>query len=302
MCERLGLKVSALEEPWGRGVPLDRYLAVLESDHEREIRAVLVCHNETATGVTSDVAGVRRILDDLDHPALLFVDGVSSIASIDFRMDDWGVDCAVTGSQKGLMLPPGLGIVAVSPKARAAETRAGLSRCYFDFESMRTANIDGWFPYTPAVGLLYGLREALDMLFEEGLENVFERHHRLARGVRQAVRAWGLSLCAKEASWESDTVSAIVVPEDCDAQDVIRIAYRDYNLALGAGLMQLSGRVFRIGHLGDLNELMCLGAIAGVEMAMADAGIAVVAGSGVAAAQAFYRYASSEAAPREKVA
>jgi alanine-glyoxylate transaminase/serine-glyoxylate transaminase/serine-pyruvate transaminase len=274
-------------------VPQERYRGVLEADVEHAIRAVLVCHNETATGVTSDVAGVRALLDELEHPALLLVDGVSSIASIDFRMDEWGVDCAVTGSQKGLMLPAGLGIIAVSEKALEARRRAAFPRCYFDFEPMLQANADGWFPYTPALGLLYGLRESLDMLFEEGLENVFARHHRLAAGVRSAVRAWDLSLCAQASHWESDTVSAVVVPAERDARDVIRIADEVYQLSLGAGLMQLAGRVFRIGHLGDLNELMCLGALAGVEMAMRDAGIAVEPGSGVAAAQAVYREAAS---------
>jgi alanine-glyoxylate transaminase/serine-glyoxylate transaminase/serine-pyruvate transaminase len=289
MCQRLGLKVEGLDVEWGRGVPLERYAAVLEADTKREIRAVLACHNETATGVTSDVAGVRKILDSLDHPALLFADGVSSIASIDFRMDEWGVDCAVTGSQKGLMLPPGLGIVAASPKALEARKRAGSKRCYFDFEDMIQTNADGWFPYTPALSLLYGLRESLDMLFEEGLENVYARHHRLAEGVRRAVKAWGMKLCAKGPEWESDTVSAIEVPEAHDARKVIELASKTYNLSLGAGLMELAGRVFRIGHIGDLNDLMCLGALSGAEMAMRDAGIPVELGSGVAAAQAYYR-------------
>ena len=296
MCERLGLKTDALEVEWGEGVPLEQYRKVLERDEQHEIRAVLACHNETATGVTSNLAGVRKVLDDLNHPALLFVDGVSSIGSIDFRMDEWKVDCAVTGSQKGLMLPAGLGIVCVSPKALEARKRAGLRRCYFDFDDMRATNPDGWFPYTPALGLLHGLREALDMLFEEGLDNVFARHHRLAEGVRAAVRGWGMSLCAKGPEWESDTVSAVRVPEGHDAQKVIHNAYHTYNLSLGAGLMQLAGKVFRIGHLGDLNDLMCLGAISGVEMAMRDAGIPVQPGSGVAAAQESYRKAAAAAA------
>jgi alanine-glyoxylate transaminase/serine-glyoxylate transaminase/serine-pyruvate transaminase len=298
MCRRLGLKVEAESGVWGRGVPLERYRSVLEADSRHSIRAVLVCHNETATGVTSDVSQVRALLDELEHPALLFVDAVSSLASIDFRMDEWGIDCAVTGSQKGLMLPAGLGIVAVSEKALAARRRASLPRCYFDFDDMLQANEQGWFPYTPALGLLYGLRESLDMLFEEGLENVFARHRRLADGVRSAVRAWGLELCAQAPCWESDTVSAIVVPEAHDARDVIRIAAETYRLSLGAGLMQLAGRVFRIGHLGDLNELMCLGALAGAEMAMRDAGIPLEPGSGVAAAQAVYRDAASVASAR----
>jgi alanine-glyoxylate transaminase/serine-glyoxylate transaminase/serine-pyruvate transaminase len=295
MCRRLGLDVTVLDAAWGTGAPVERYAEVLKADTEKRIRAVLVCHNETATGVTSDVAGVRRALDDADHPALLYVDGVSSIASIDFQMDAWGVDLAVTGSQKGLMLPPGLGIVAVSRKALAARERAGLRRCYFDFDDMLRSNADGWFPYTPATGLLYGLREALDMLAEEGLDNVSARHHRLAEGVRRGVKAWGLSLCARDKGRASDTVSAIVVPGGHDAAKVIDIAYHRYNLALGAGLMQLAGKVFRIGHLGDLNELMCLAALSGAEMAMRDAGIPVVLGSGVAAAQAYYTDDDGEA-------
>jgi alanine-glyoxylate transaminase/serine-glyoxylate transaminase/serine-pyruvate transaminase len=217
------------------------------------------------------------------------VDGVSSIGSIDFRMDEWGVDCAVTGSQKGLMLPAGLGIVAVSPKAAALYESAKLPRCYFDFADMRKANATGYFPYTPALSLLYGLRESLAMIFEEGLENIFARHHRLAEGTRAAVKGWGLQLCAKEPRWYSDTVSAVMVPAGVNAAEVIDIAYRRYNLALGAGLARMSGKLFRIGHLGDLNELMLLGGLAGAEMAMRDAGIKITPGSGVAAAEESWR-------------
>jgi alanine-glyoxylate transaminase/serine-glyoxylate transaminase/serine-pyruvate transaminase len=293
MCQRLGLKVEGLDVEWGQGVPLERYKAILEADTRHEIKAVLACHNETSTGVTSDIAGVRNVLDSLGHPALLFVDGVSSIASIDFRMDEWGVDCAVAGSQKGFMLPAGLGILAVSEKALESRKRAEFNRCYFDFEDMIQTNADGWFPYTPGLSLLYGLRESLDMLFEEGIDNVHARHHRLAEGVRRAVDAWGMKLCAQGPEWQSDTVSAVVVPEGHDARKLIEIATTRYNLALGAGLMQLAGRVFRIGHLGDLNDLMCLGALSGVEMAMADAGIPLEPGKGVGAAQTYYRETAS---------
>ena len=289
MAQRLGLKVDILETEWGEGAPIERLHEALAADRAHEIKAVLFTHNETATGVTSDVGGMRKALDDARHPALLMVDGVSSIGSIDFRMDEWGVDCAVTGSQKGLMLPAGLGIVAVSPKAAALYESAKLPRCYFDFADMRKANATGYFPYTPALSLLYGLRESLAMIFEEGLENIFARHHRLAQGARAAVKGWGLELCAKEPRWYSDTVSAVMVPAGVNAAEVIDIAYRRYNLALGAGLARMSGKLFRIGHLGDLNELMLLGGLAGAEMAMRDVGIKVTPGSGVAAAEESWR-------------
>jgi alanine-glyoxylate transaminase / serine-glyoxylate transaminase / serine-pyruvate transaminase len=232
---------------------------------------------------------VRRALDAAKHPALLYVDGVSSIASIDFRFDEWGVDLAITGSQKGLMLPAGLGIVCASRRALAAMKDGNLRHAYFDIPDQMRANATGYFPYTPAVPMLYGLREALEIIDEEGLESVIARHHHLAGGARAAVEAWGLRLCAKEPKWHSDTVSAIMVPAGFNGANVIDVAYRRYNLALGAGLSQVAGKLFRIGHLGDLNELMLLGAIAGAEMAMRDTGIEVELGSGVAAAQAHFR-------------
>jgi alanine-glyoxylate transaminase/serine-glyoxylate transaminase/serine-pyruvate transaminase len=222
------------------------------------------------------------------------VDGVSSIASIDFRMDEWGVDLGVTGSQKGLMLPAGLGIVCASQKALSQSDQAKLPRCFFDFGDMRKANATGYFPYTPALSMLYGLKESLAILAEEGLENVFARHHRLAEGTRAAVKAWGLTLCAKAPKWYSDTVSAIMVPAGFNGADVIDVAYRRYDLALGAGLNKVAGKLFRIGHLGDLNELMLVSGIAGAEMAMRDVGIMVTPGSGVAAATEYWR---STAAP-----
>jgi len=289
LCQRHGLKVEALEVDWGEGVPVDRYAALLEADKAHEIKAVLVCHNETATGVTSDVAAVRKVLNHLKHPALLMVDGVSSIASIDFRMDEWGVDLAVSGSQKGFMLPTGLSIVGASQKALEAYKTAGCPRCFFDFGDMMKTNKDGFFPYTPATTLLRGLRASVDMLLAEGLDSVFARHHRLAEGVRKAVDAWGLRLCAAEPKWYSDTVSAICVPDGFNGNDVAKLAYLRYNLSLGLGLSKVAGRVFRIGHLGSLNDLMLLQALAGAEMAMRDLGIDVAAGSGVAAAQEYYR-------------
>jgi alanine-glyoxylate transaminase/serine-glyoxylate transaminase/serine-pyruvate transaminase len=290
MATRLGFEVETIDCEWGEGIPLERYLQALEADKGHKIKAVLATHNETATGVTSDIAGVRRALDAAKHPALLFVDAVSSLGSIDFRMDEWGVDVCVTGSQKGLMLPAGLGIVCVSEKALEMRAQAKSPRCYFDFGDMVKSNSTGYFPYTPPLPLMYGLRESLAMLEEEGLENVFRRHHHLASGVRAAVqRGWKLDLCARAPKWYSDTVSAILVPEGINGATVIEIAYKRYNLSLGAGLSKVAGKLFRIGHLGDLNEVMLLGAIAGAEMAMLDAGVQIAPGSGVAAAQQYWR-------------
>jgi alanine-glyoxylate transaminase/serine-glyoxylate transaminase/serine-pyruvate transaminase len=298
LAKRLGLRVDVLEVEWGEGAPVDRIQEILKADPQHEIKGVLIVHNETATGVTSDVGAVRRALDDTGHPALLYVDGVSSIASIDFRMDEWRVDVAVTGSQKGLMLPAGLGILCTSPKALAAREQAKCARAFFDLGDMIRANATGYFPYTPALLLLYGLREALDMLLEEGLENVFARHERLADGVRAAVRGWGLKVCARAPRWNSNSVTAIMMPEGASAADVIDIAFRRYNLALGAGLGKMAGKLFRIGHLGDLNELMLLGAIAGAEASMKDAGLPIALGSGVAAAAEHYRSTAAPLPPR----
>ncbi|HVO04297.1 MAG TPA: aminotransferase class V-fold PLP-dependent enzyme [Candidatus Cybelea sp.] len=284
LCQRHGLEVEIVDCDWGEGVPVERYADILAADRGHKIKAVLACHNETATGVTSDIAGVRAALNETRHPALLFVDGVSSIASIDFRMDEWGVDVAVCGSQKGFMLPAGLAILCVSQKALAAAKDAKLHRCYFDFADMIRTNNDGFFPYTPPLQLFRGLRAAVDLLLEEGLENVFARHHRLAEGVRRAVAAWNLKLCAKEKRWQSDTVSAILLPEGFDSNALIRHAYRRYGLSLGLGLARLNGKVFRIGHLGDLNELMVLSALGGAELALRDMGVPIKAGSGVGAA------------------
>jgi alanine-glyoxylate transaminase/serine-glyoxylate transaminase/serine-pyruvate transaminase len=295
MAQRLGFDVQVLEEEWGTGVKPEKIEEILRADKDHKIKAVTACHNETATGVTSDIAAVRKAIDAAGHPALLYVDTVSSLASLDFRQDEWGVDLAISGSQKGLMLPAGLSILSASPKAIAASKTAKSKRCYFDFEDQVKANATGYFPYTPPLPLLYGLREALKIINEEGLENIFARHHRLAGGVRAAVKAWGLQPCAKEPKWYSDTVTAIVVPPAFNAVEVISTAYSRYNLSLGAGLSQVAGKVFRIGHLGDLNELMLLGAIAGAELAMADVGIPVQLGSGVAAAQAHYRSAPAKA-------
>jgi alanine-glyoxylate transaminase/serine-glyoxylate transaminase/serine-pyruvate transaminase len=290
MCRRLGFEVEVLETEWGTGAPVERYQAALEADRAHSIKAVLVCQNETATGVTSDVAAIRKVLDAAKHPALLFVDAVSALASIDFRMDEWQVDVCVSGSQKGLMLPAGLGITCVSQKALAAAKVAKSRRCYFDYGDMVTTNASGYFPYTPSIPMLHGLRESLKMLAEEGLQNVLTRHSYLAGGVRAAVlEGWKLKLCATEPKWYSDTVSAVMVTEGINGADIITRAFKRYNLALGAGLARMAGRLFRIGHLGDCNELMLMGALAGCEMAMVDCGMKIAPGSGVAAAADYWR-------------
>ncbi len=296
MAERLGLAVDVIDVDWGHGAPADLFAEKLKADPA--IRAVFVTHNETATGVTSDVAAVRGALDAANHDALLFVDGVSSVGCIPFRFDAWGVDLCVTGSQKGLMMPAGLGILCVSEKALEARKTARLPRAYFHWDDMLKTNATGHFTYTPPTQLFHGLRAALDLIFAEGLEAVFARHRRLATGVRRGVHAWGMTLCARDESLWSDTVSAIVVPEGVDANQVIRIGYDRYRTSFGSGLARLSGRVFRIGHLGDLNEVMCLAALASAEMALADAGARIELGSGVAAAQAWYRDATAAHALR----
>jgi alanine-glyoxylate transaminase/serine-glyoxylate transaminase/serine-pyruvate transaminase len=300
MMQRLGLEVEVIECEWGEGAPEAEIGRILRADREHRIRGVMIVHNETATGVTSDLAAVRQAMDEARHPALLYADAVSSLGSIEFRMSEWRVDLAVTGSQKGLMLPAGLGIVCASPKALEAGKAATCARAFFSFGDMQRTNRDGYFPYTPALPLLYGLRASLDMLLDEGLENVFARHNRLASGVREAVAAWGLGICCKQPRWRSDTVTAVTLPPEVNGAHVIDVAFRRYNLALGAGLAKVAGKVFRIGHLGDLNELMLLGALAGTEMAMADVGVKLEPGSGVGAAQAYWR--RTDPVPKKRVA
>ncbi len=292
MCQRHGLDVEVIECPWGTGAPADQFQDILSADTEHKIKALLVTHNETATGVLSDIGAVRRAMDSAEHPALLFVDGVSSIASVPFKMDEWGVDIAVAGSQKGFMLATGMAVLAVSQKALGAMEQAKLPRTYFDFRDMLTANAKGGFPYTPPLNLIYGLRESLKMLFEEGLENVYARHHRLAEGVRQAVSAWGFwgfELCAKSPDLYSETVSAIFVPEGFDSNVLVEHAFNKYGISFGVGLGEMNGKAFRIGHLGSLTEVMVLSGIATIEMAMADLDYPITLGQGVAAAQEYYR-------------
>ncbi|GEP12315.1 hypothetical protein MGN01_41600 [Methylobacterium gnaphalii] len=293
------MAVEVVEAPWGAGVPVERFEEILKADKSHLIKAVLVTHNETATGVRSDIAAVRRALDAAGHSALLLVDGVSSIGCMDFRMDEWAVDVAVTGSQKGFMLPVGLAIVAFSRRAIAAIEQADLPRTFFDVRDMARSYANGAYPYTPAVGLLNGLKVSAEMLMAEGLENVFARHRRIASGVRAAVAAWGLELCAAEPSLYSETVSAIRTPSGFDANTIISHAAQKYDVAFGVSLGEVAGKLFRIGHLGSLTDVMMLSGLAAAEMAMADVGIPIRLGSGVAAAQDHYRAAHAD---RYKVA
>ncbi len=294
LCQRHGLDVQVIDCPWGTGAPADLFQAALAKDTSHDIRAVLVTHNETATGVLSDVGAVRHAMDAANHPAMLFVDCVSSLASVPFQFDTWGVDIAVSGSQKGFMLATGMAILCVSDKAQEAMASAKLHRTFFDFRDMMAANASGGFPYTPPLQLIYGMRESLKMLFEEGLDNVYARHHRLAEGVRRATDAWGLKLVAQSPDLYSDTVSAIYVPDGFDSNALTDHAFNAYGVSFGIGLGQLNGKAFRIGHLGSLTDVMVLSGLSAIEMAMADLNYPVSLGSGVAAAQEFYRSGSSD--------
>lgn len=295
LCQRHHLAVDVIEESWGAGAPADRFEDALRRDRSHRIKAVLVTHNETATGVRSDIAAVRRALDAAGHPALLLVDGVSSVACMDFRMEEWRVDIVVTGSQKGFMLPAGLAILALSPKAMRAVASAELPRSFFDIGDMARSYAGGGYPYTPPVGLLNGLKLSTELLLAEGLDNVFARHHRIASGVRAAVRAWGLPLCAQSEGLYSDTVSAILTPAGFDGSAIVAHAAGKYDVAFGVGLGELAGKCFRIGHLGLLSDVMALSGLATVEMCMADLGLPIRLGSGVAAAQGVYRGAAPAA-------
>ncbi len=289
MCQRHGLAVQIIDVPWGAGIPAARFQEILSADSGHGIRAVLATHNETATGVRSDIAAIGAAIRAADHPAMLFVDGVSSIGSMDFRMDEWGVDIAIAGSQKGFMLPAGLAIVGFSANAMAALETATLARTFFDIRDMAKGYAANAYPYTPAVGLLNGLKLSTQMLLDEGLDNVFARHHRLAEGVRRAIAAWDMALCAQSPDLYSDTVSAIVTPEGFDATSIVTRAAEKYGVAFGVGLGEVAGKVFRIGHLGSLTDVMALSGIATVEMCMVDLGLDIKLGAGVAAAQDYYR-------------
>ncbi len=294
LCQRHGLDVQVIDCPWGTGAPADLFQAALAKDTSHDIRAVLVTHNETATGVLSDIGAVRQAMDAANHPAMLFVDCVSSLASVPFEFDTWGVDIAVSGSQKGFMLATGMAILCVSGKAQEAMASAKLHRTFFDFRDMMAANASGGFPYTPPLQLIYGMRESLKMLFEEGLDNVYARHHRLAEGVRRATDAWGLKLVAQSPDLYSDTVSAIYAPDGFDSNALTDHAFNAYGVSFGIGLGQLNGKAFRIGHLGSLTDVMVLSGLSAIEMAMADLNYPISLGSGVAAAQEFYRSGSSD--------
>ena len=298
MAARLGLRVETLswmgtddqlpDAPgWRRGVHADLVEERLRKDTRHTIRAVCVVHNETSSGVTSDIAAVRRAIDAARHPALLLVDTISGLASADFRHDEWGVDVAVSGSQKGLMLPPGMGFNALSPRALEASKTAKLPRSFFGWDEIVTMNESGYWPYTPNTNLLYGLAEAIDMLLSEGLDQVFARHERWAAAVRAAVEAWGLPIQCAEPSAYSPVLTGVLMPPGVDADAVRRDILTRFDLSLGAGLSKLKGRMFRIGHLGFSNDLTLVATLAGCEMGLAQAGV-TLRGSGVQAAMAYF--------------
>jgi alanine-glyoxylate transaminase / serine-glyoxylate transaminase / serine-pyruvate transaminase len=291
MATKLGLEPEFIASDWRSGANPDAIEARLREDKAHTIKAVCVVHNETSTGCVSPVDAARKAIDAARHPALLLVDTISSLASIDYRHDEWGVDVTIAGSQKGLMLPPGLSFTAVSEKALKAAEKAKLPRLFFDWREMLGPNAQGFFPYTPSTNLLYGLREAIEMLHEEGLENVFARHDRHAEATRQAVRAWGLEIWCKDARHYSSSLTAVLVPEGHSADRLREAALAHFDISLGTGLTKLAGKVFRIGHLGDTNDLTIIGALAGVEMALALAEVPHRAG-GVQAAMAYFAQAA----------
>jgi alanine-glyoxylate transaminase/serine-glyoxylate transaminase/serine-pyruvate transaminase len=294
LAERLGLQVQWVPGDWRHGADPDAAAEILAADRERAIRAVMVVHNETSTGVTSRVPEIRAAIDAAEHPALLLVDTISSLGSIDYRHDDWGVDVTVGCSQKGLMLPPGLGLNAIGERALAASATARLPRAYWDWGPILQANEAGFWPYTPPTNLLYGLREALAMLLdEETLPAVFARHERHAEATRRAVRGWGLEVLAEDPRELSPALTAVLMSDGHDADDVRRIVLERYDMSLGTGLGRLAGRVFRIGHLGDFNDLMLAGTLCGVEMGLGAAGVPIARGGVSAALEAL----EAEAAP-----
>ena len=283
LAARLGLGVDFVPGDWRHGVDPVAVEAKLTEDRGWAFKAVAIVHNETSTGVTSRVAEIRRAIDRVGHPALFMVDTISSLASTDYRHDEWGVDVTVCCSQKGLMLPPGLGLNAISGKALAASKSARLPRSYWDWEAMLSTNKSGFFPYTPATNLLYGLRESLQMLMEEGLENVFARHDRLAEATRRAVRAWNLEVLCLNPQEYSSSVTAVRMPAGHDADAFRKLVLGKFNMSLGNGLGKLQGKIFRVGHLGDFNDLMLAGTLSGLEMGFALAGVPFAKGGVLAA-------------------
>lgn len=283
MARRLGLNVRFVEGDWRSGPTAAEVEKILTEDTARAIKAIGVVHNETATGIATSIAEVRKAMDRAGHPALLMVDAISSLGSMDFRHDEWGVDVTIAGSQKGLMLPPGLGLNAIGEKAMAANKTARLPRAYWDWQPMLAQNKIGFFPYTPATNLLYGLRESLTMLREEGLKSVFARHDRHAESTRRAVRAWGLEVVSRDPSQQSSTVTAVLMPAGHSADEFRKVVLERFNMSLGSGLGKVMDKVFRIGHLGDFNDLMLAGTLCGVEMGLDVAGVPHRSGGTVAA-------------------
>jgi alanine-glyoxylate transaminase/serine-glyoxylate transaminase/serine-pyruvate transaminase len=299
---RFGVNVDFIPGDWRRGADPAAIEARLVADKARAIKAVMVVHNETSTGSTSRIAEIRKAIDAAGHPALFMVDTISSLASVDYRHDEWQVDVTVSGSQKGLMLPPGLSFNAVSEKAMAASKTNKLPRSYWDWQEMVKINANGFFPYTPATNLLYGLREALAMLQEEGLDNVFSRHQRLAAATRAAVKAWGLEVLCENPAEQSPVLTAVMMPPSHDADRYRKITLEKYNISLGSGLGKVAGKIFRIGHLGECNELMLLGALSGVEMGLAAAGVPHRSGGVMAAMAALEARDDGNQAPVAAVA
>jgi alanine-glyoxylate transaminase/serine-glyoxylate transaminase/serine-pyruvate transaminase len=299
MADRLGLRAEVIQTDWRIAADANEIEAHLKKDKAHAIKAVCVVHNETSTGCLTRLDEVRKALDATKHPALLMTDSISGLAAADLRHDEWGIDVTVAGSQKGLMMPPGLSFTAISEKAIAASRTAKLARSYFSWDDMLTFNADGWFPYTPATGLLYGLDESIRLINEEGLENVFARHKRLAEAVRIAVRAWGLEVNCRDAKYDSPAVTTVLMPEGHNADAFRKLVLESFNMSLGTGLNKLAGKAFRIAHLGDTNELTVLGALTGVEMGFEVAGVPYKKG-GVQAAMAYI--ADSAKVPAAKAA
>jgi alanine-glyoxylate transaminase/serine-glyoxylate transaminase/serine-pyruvate transaminase len=298
MATKLGLVIDMIPGDWRHGANHEEIEKRLKADTQHAIKAVCVVHNETATGVTTRIPLVRKAIDNAKHPALLLVDTISSLASIDYRHDEWGVDVTVGGSQKGLMLPPGLSFNATSEKSLAAQKTAKLPRSFFDWAEMIPQNADGWFPYTPATNLLYGLREAIAMLEEEGFANVFARHDRHAEATRRAVRAWGFEVLCQNPEEYSSALTAVVMPAGHDADKLRGIILEHFDMSLGMGLTKLKGKVFRIGHLGDFNDLTLMGTLAGVEMGLELAGVPHKKGGVLAAAEYLTQQAAKSRADR----